>query len=394
MIRSLRINNFKSLMDFALPGEQSVPDGLAYLPKFVCLVGLNGSGKSTLLQAFDFLRATMAGEIRAWLTRRDWKSKDIKFKDSFWAAKVVDFTITIEIEGREISWWSYFSSNMLRCTYEKVVCDGVVLFEVKKGELKLHFDPDGKFEPILFAYEGSILSQLKDVMFSDAPMVLQLKNAILGIKSLDLLSPHLIRGAARDGELGLGGERLSPSLYRMSKDQESTLQELVKRFYPSLNRYMVKAQKYGWKKLYASESRGFGQQNIEVDARHINDGMLRILAILTLTLSDASVLLLDEIENGINPELVGQLMSYLRTETDKQIIVTTHSPLILNYLPDSDARDGVFLLYKANGKTKAVKFFSLPETTEKLGFLGPGEVYVDTPLVELVNRLASEDISR
>lgn len=43
-IKKIKVNNFKSLVDFELP-----------LNKFSCLVGLNGSGKSTVLQFFDFL---------------------------------------------------------------------------------------------------------------------------------------------------------------------------------------------------------------------------------------------------------------------------------------------------------------------------------------------------
>jgi AAA15 family ATPase/GTPase len=43
MIKSIYIDNFKSLVDFSLP---PAPHDLA---KFTCVIGLNGAGKSTLL---------------------------------------------------------------------------------------------------------------------------------------------------------------------------------------------------------------------------------------------------------------------------------------------------------------------------------------------------------
>ena len=52
MIKSIWVDNFKSLVDFKLE-----------LAKFNCIVGLNGSGKSTVLQALDFVSQLMVGDI-------------------------------------------------------------------------------------------------------------------------------------------------------------------------------------------------------------------------------------------------------------------------------------------------------------------------------------------
>lgn len=52
-ISRIKVNNFKSLVEFDLPME-----------KFTCLIGLNGSGKSTVLQFPDVLGQLMKGELR------------------------------------------------------------------------------------------------------------------------------------------------------------------------------------------------------------------------------------------------------------------------------------------------------------------------------------------
>jgi hypothetical protein len=68
-------------------------------------------------------------------------------------------------------------------------------------------------------------------------------------------------------------------------------------------------------------------------------------------------------------------------QAKRQVIVTTHSPLILNYLPDDIAKEAVLMLFRnRSGNTRSVRLFDLESTQEKLLFLGPGEVYVDSNL--------------
>ena len=56
--------------------------------------------------------------------------------------------------------------------------------------------------------------------------------------------------------------------------------------------------------------------------------MLRLLTILAQTQTLHSFLLFDEIENGVNPELVEKLVNVL-LNARQQVLVTTHSPMIL-----------------------------------------------------------------
>ena len=69
-------------------------------------------------------------------------------------------------------------------------------------------------------------------------------------------------------------------------------------------------------------------------------------------------MLFDEIENGINPEVVEFVIDKL-VNARQQVLVTTHSPMILNYLDDEMAKKGVIYLYKTpQGHTKSIPFFS------------------------------------
>ena len=94
-------------------------------------------------------------------------------------------------------------------------------------------------------------------------------------------------------------------------------------------------------------------------------------------------------ENGINPELVEYLIDHL-VNAAHQVLVTTHSPVVLNFLEDDIAKQGVVYLYKDNkGFTKAIKLFDIPSMEKKLAFMGVGEVFVDTDLTNLYKEIAT-----
>ena len=142
----------------------------------------------------------------------------------------------------------------------------------------------------------------------------------------------------------------------------------------------------GWKKLTIQET--FQNISVKTEARHVADGFLRMLAIFAQLSKTQNFLLLDEIENGINPELIEFLMDSL-VEAPLQVLVTTHSPMVLNYLEDDIAAQGVVYLYKdEDGKTQAIRFFDIPSMREKLTVMGPGEAYEDTLLTELLNKIS------
>jgi hypothetical protein len=80
---------------------------------------------------------------------------------------------------------------------------------------------------------------------------------------------------------------------------------------------------------------------------------------------------------------MSKLVKYL-ANAPTQVVSTTHSPLILNYLSDKRAEESVVLLYRnSTGKTRSSRYFDLPSARRKLGILGPGEVYVDTSVEQL-----------
>lgn len=375
MITYIRIDNFKSLVDFRMP-----------VAKFSCLVGLNGAGKSTVLQAMDFLSQLMRGDLKSWLKERGWSKADLNSKLS--ARQNIEFTLTLSIPTNgEFVWSGSVNRNSLQCTTETVVLNGVPLLRVHEGECTLRGHESRKAEKfkVVFDYQGSILSQLKESQIKGP--LLTLRTEMLKVHSLDLLSPAQLRLKTRsaDGQLGLGGQRLSAYLHELGKEKREALRKRLEGVYGQLESIDTKSLRSGWKQLGVKER--FGEQLLSTSAEHINDGMLRLMAVLSQLDSDQHFLIFDEIENGINPELVEFLVDAL-VGSNHQVLVTTHSPLILNYLEDDIAKDGVIYLYKTTkGATRAIPLFSIPSMAEKLSVMGPGEVFVDTRLSELAEEI-------
>lgn len=381
MIVEFAADSFKSIINF----------GVEELEEFTCFVGLNGAGKSSILQFLDFTSHLFRGDVKKWLTDRRWDASDLHSK----IASQSNVSLGVRIKtrsGRDLTWTASFNRTSMICTWEYVedTASGELFFSLVKGRYSMPLAGAPKLEAkVSFNYQGSILSALKEEILT--PELREVKSELSSIRSLELLSPHLMRQSHRDIalDIGVGGEKLSPFLYAIKGEARQKLVDLLKKFYPAVVDFKVKQERAGWKKLSLVEE--YDGKRLEVDAKHINDGVLRILAILAQSASGNSLLLFDEIENGINPEIVEKLVDVLRT-CGQQVIVTTHSPMILNYLSDEAAKQSVRFVYRSfDGGTRTVPLFEIPKMAEKLRIMGPGEAFVDTSLSLLAEECAAND---
>ncbi|EGQ8408065.1 ATP-binding cassette domain-containing protein [Vibrio parahaemolyticus] len=369
---NIKANNFKSLVDFSLP-----------FSKFNCLVGLNGSGKSTVLQFIDFLSQQVSGDIDEWLDSRQWSARDLN--STLTKQSNITFTVELSYSGKPVIWEGSFNRTELFCTAEKITWGGKTLLNVADGKFSL--PTEDLQAPITFAYQGSILSQLRENQLPKE--LVAFKTFFNELNALDMLSPEMLRDQHISGKtLGAGGKMLSSFISNMTKEEKANLVATLKELYPSLVKVDATVQKSaGTVRLEIEEK--FGEKIIKTEARHINDGLLRFMAIFAQLTKKQSALLLDEIENGVNPELIEKLVDSL-VEANTQVIVTTHSPMILNYMEDDVARAGVVYLYKnAQGATQAIRLFDIPSMQRKLKFMGPGEAYEDTILENLAPEAAT-----
>ncbi|SIR12410.1 AAA family ATPase [Aeromonas hydrophila] len=399
MLTHFEIDNFKSLVGFSLP-----------LSRFNCLIGLNGAGKTTVLQALDFASHVMSGEVREWLDARGWSAADLTSR--LGNKSNIELALELDIDGLLLRWEATFNRVRLACTREEVKVRSSVLEGARQYEIIVRVDgaiyelKSGKYwhrsesadpsqwNEIPFIYEGSLLSQLKDNQLS--PLLRELRERIKAIRSLDLLSPEQLRRKTRLSDLtddiGSGGQQLGAFIHQLKAMQRDQLLQRLQRYYPQVTKIHTSVLRGGAIKLELHESyqataldgqESLLAQDMVTEARHINDGMLRLLAILAQQFSPYQFVLFDEVENGVNPEITEALVDAL-VNSSKQLLVTTHSPLVLNYLEDDIARQSVLLIYKRpDGISRAIRLFDVPMAAERLECLSPGESMLDLSLTRV-----------
>ena len=375
-IKRVKVENFKSLADFEMRD----------IPMFACLIGINGCGKTTFLQFVDFVKALMVGDVKGWLDLHDLNAGELLTFGNERKKNVIEMEIDAVIDGTPASWAATFNVRELRCTAERLE-EGGVAYHFNAGRLTIS-EQGKRLQTVDYgpsSYTGSIFSFRKT----------KFGQFIRETSLLGVLDPHAIAQPSRTAKSGRlthvegNGKNLSAFVAGLSSETQMDLFRQIHEFYSPLDEFKVKRQQFGWKSLLMREL-----GNAVFSATNLSYGTLRLFVLLSQQYADDKVVLCDEVENGLNQELFEKFVAKLRNYGDppKQVFVSTHSGLCLNYLTDEQARESVFFLYKGEtGRTRARRFFDIPEISEKLNVLGPGEAMGDTDLMQLSGRLAAED---
>lgn len=91
----------------------------------------------------------------------------------------------------------------------------------------------------------------------------------------------------------------------------------------------------------------FGSTVRRFDASLLSDGTLRVLSIAAALLSatEGSMVVIEEIDNGVHPSRAKHLLSNIRRIAEfrrLRVLMSTHNPALLDALPDSSIPDVVF----------------------------------------------------
>lgn len=371
MIKTISVSAFKSLVDFELNLDS----------KFNCIIGLNGAGKSSVLQLFSYVSALIEGKIDRWLSERGWEEKDVA-SHFFPTRETFDLVLDIELSDKQLRWEATYNWKRGLCTSETLtdLANGQQLLRLYQGRLKTkrHSLPD-----LIFKYSGSILSALDDSALPQEAVIF--RNFMTNVDSHDLLSPKVMRSGrfASEGKIGSAGEYLISYIHKLDKNSQDILLKNLYGYFPQVVKIETKTELNGTLSLLLTE-RFYHEDGSHVDvvtnAKHINDGMLRILIILASQRTSSKFQQFDEVENGVNSEITEKLVEAF-INSPQQVLITTHSPMVLNYIEDDLAKNSITLVYKnKQGHTKATKLFALPSLTKKLNSLAPGDAMLDVYL--------------
>jgi len=202
------------------------------------------------------------------------------------------------------------------------------------------------------------------------------------IFNLDIKSLRGIRYESKKSPLGINGENLDILLSRFTEEEWTELMNYT--FLISwLDEIILDekdALKYKGHKLDKSNSvlyfkdkfmRKKDMNNL-LSAENANDGILHILFYLTLFISKKtpSFFAIDNIETNLNPKICRKLIKELiplSQKNDKQVLITTHNPAILDGLNLNDDEQRLFVVSRnEEGKTKIKRIKLKPKSEESL----------------------------
>lgn len=119
-----------------------------------------------------------------------------------------------------------------------------------------------------------------------------------------------------------------------------------------------------------------GAKGVSADAA--GEGTLMALGLLAVVMGDAQprLVLLDDIEMGLHPAAQGKLIEVLRKIQQRdpglQIVATSHSPFVLNYLDPKEVR---MTFLAENGFARCEKMTAHPEFERWKDMMSPGEFW-------------------
>lgn len=144
----------------------------------------------------------------------------------------------------------------------------------------------------------------------------------------------------------------------------------VRRFFPPIKSIRLRNVAHDTK-AFEIELNG-GQM---VPASFLSDGVLYFLAFAALEHTEpASVLLIEEPENGLHPSRIADVMRVLRRLSERvQIVLATHSPFVINELQG----DEVTVVTRPEGKgTQVRRLVDTPNFEERSKVYALGELWV------------------
>ena len=112
---------------------------------------------------------------------------------------------------------------------------------------------------------------------------------------------------------------------------------------------------------------------VEISKENLPDGLFKSLVILTSIEQKPYILLVDEIENSLHPELIEYLINALRKEVEGYVFLSTHSPIVLNLVDPENIwifkpkEDGIYIKNATEYKNKEELLKELEELGISLG---------------------------
>jgi predicted ATPase len=385
MITQFRVKNFKALRDITLD-----------LTPLHVLIGPNDSGKSSVLQAMAALSRAMRHRIPECFPGA-WSGRQLT-----WCMD--DLEVSFEADLRDATGAFAYALDL-----------GFPASEVEvqvKGERVT--DGTGRAHALPHDHDRTAVSVRIERHFTDdaAALVDRVNDALLGAqlyrwnpRLLSLPAAHQAGGQFEMHVSGFGLPLMLDDILGFDRALYARIEDAFRTLFPDVRSIKLvrtngfKASLDGLESipmLNRAPGKGiefeFARSGRILPASQVSDGMLLMLAYLTvLHLPEPPrVLLIEEPENGIHPrrlqEVVKMLRKVVQDADATQILMTTHSPYVLDFFQPDEVtmcrRDG-------QGAAQLRRLKDSQTVREQLDVFSLGEIWT----AEGEDKIAQDDAS-
>lgn len=169
-------------------------------------------------------------------------------------------------------------------------------------------------------------------------------------------------------------KRIVPSVRRIRIERASVSKDSLRTIALDEQKTQVSERRTLWGNRLVFDMQGAK----DVPAGSAGEGTLMALGLLTVLmgLQKPRLVLLDDIELSLHPTAQGKLIEVLRTiqknDPELQIVATSHSPFILNYLKPEEVR---MTFLAENGFARCEKLTAHPDFEKWKDMMTPGEFW-------------------
>jgi len=323
MLTKVIIQNFKSFKNSQIP-----------LKRFNVIVGPNASGKSNFLDALEFISSD--APILD-LVKENGGFESISYGSY---KENIIFTCEFVLENRTFIYRFEISNKDEKPQLEREILqvERKSIFEVARDKTGTFFlELNGtkqnlntnilvrKQLPWQVKYEKNIPKELKDAW------------AFISSWRVYNFIPHMMKKTlpiTRTMTLSKYGDNLAQVLHTFLTERRDIfldIEDTLKEGIPEIEELLTPLSEKNMVSIAVRES-GFKDK---FSFYQISDGTFRLLAYITALKTDAQLLAFEEPENSIHPWLLELLVEIMKN-SGKQVIITTHSPKLLDKVNAED----------------------------------------------------------
>lgn len=355
------------IKEFSLTNWKSFADATLYMDPLTVLIGSNASGKSNALDALLFLNRVsqgvaifpaLAGDVNLsplrggieWICRKPEKQFTLSIVVGAESRRQdYRYTLTVQVNGtkaevhtEELTLLTYRPRS--ESHFEKTLfC--TLTEETDSPAIPTYFSTgtQGRGKRLDLARGYTILAQTETLsvrkeVHEGARYVLSKLNRIF---VFDPIPSHMGDYTALSDTLLSDGSNIAGVIAGLQGERKMQVERTLTQFLKALPERDIKriwtepVGKFGTDAMLYCEEGWENQPTHEIDARGMSDGTLRYLAIVAalLTRESGSLLVIEEVDNGLHPSRAHMLVDMLKTlgkQRNIDILVTTHNPALLD----------------------------------------------------------------